>query len=149
RHDERVLQRLSEPEQRMLRHVRARLQLLELGVRGLLLPWRLRGPRQLVPRGRVVLVLRHHGRHRALRLLSVAVASACAACSGQGAGGGAVGGEVAAGRASAAITNGAATSPGGDLGVAALMQGGTLLCTATLVSPRVLLTAAHCLAGSD
>jgi hypothetical protein len=34
----------------------------------------------------------------------------------------------------------------GDLGVAALMEGGALLCTATLVAPRVLLTAAHCLA---
>ncbi len=43
----------------------------------------------------------------------------------------------------AAITAGAPTT--GDLGVAALLEGGTLVCTATLVSPRVLLTAAHCL----
>jgi hypothetical protein len=45
---------------------------------------------------------------------------------------------------SEAITNGTPTT--GDLGVAALMEGGALLCTATLVAPRVLLTAAHCLA---
>ena len=42
----------------------------------------------------------------------------------------------------AAITGGTPTSV--DLGVAALVQGGTLICTATLVAPRVLLTAAHC-----
>ncbi len=43
------------------------------------------------------------------------------------------------------ITNGADT----DLypGVAALMAADTLVCTATLVSPRVLLTAAHCLSA--
>jgi hypothetical protein len=44
-----------------------------------------------------------------------------------------------------AITNGMPTT--GDLGVAALMGGGALVCTATLVTPRVLLTAAHCVAG--
>jgi hypothetical protein len=41
------------------------------------------------------------------------------------------------------ITN--AMNDDGDPGVAALMQGQTLVCTATLVAPRVLLTAAHCL----
>jgi len=44
----------------------------------------------------------------------------------------------------AAITNGMPAT--GDLGVAALMEGGALLCTATLIAPRVLLTAAHCVA---
>jgi hypothetical protein len=42
-----------------------------------------------------------------------------------------------------AITNGA--NDDGDLGVVALMQGSTLVCTATLIAPRVILTAAHCL----
>ena len=42
----------------------------------------------------------------------------------------------------AAITNGADDS--GDPAVVALLQGTTLLCTATLIAPRVLLSAAHC-----
>ena len=42
-----------------------------------------------------------------------------------------------------AITQGTPTS--GDLGVVALLESGSLVCTATLVAPRVLLTAAHCL----
>ncbi len=42
-----------------------------------------------------------------------------------------------------AITNGSDDS--GDLGVVALLQGDTLVCTATLIAPRLLLTAAHCL----
>ena len=51
----------------------------------------------------------------------------------------------ASGTSRSAITSGTPTS--GDLGVAALLQGGTLVCTATLVAPRVLLTAAHCLSS--
>src|SRR5262245_66543983 len=47
----------------------------------------------------------------------------------------------------APITN--AADDDGDLGVAALLHGGTLVCTATLVTPRVLLTAAHCLPGGE
>jgi V8-like Glu-specific endopeptidase len=43
----------------------------------------------------------------------------------------------------AAITNG--TNDDTDAGVVAFVQGQTLICTATLVAPRVLLTAAHCL----
>jgi hypothetical protein len=93
----------------------------------------------------VVVVLRHHGGHHALRLLIarataaalvVATAGCCCGCEHDASR------DPAVGTSSAAITNGAATS--GDLGVAALMEGGTLLCTATLVAPRVLLTAAHC-----
>ena len=42
-----------------------------------------------------------------------------------------------------AITNGA--NDDGDLGVVAIMQGTTLVCTATLIAPRLVLTAAHCL----
>ncbi|HEX6837437.1 MAG TPA: trypsin-like serine protease [Polyangia bacterium] len=41
-----------------------------------------------------------------------------------------------------AITNGSADD--GDPGVVALMQGATLQCTATLIAPRLLVTAAHC-----
>ena len=47
---------------------------------------------------------------------------------------------------SSAITN--ATDDDGDPSVVALLEGNTLLCTATLIAPRVLLTAAHCL-GDD
>jgi hypothetical protein len=47
--------------------------------------------------------------------------------------------------ARAAITNGA--DDDADPGVVALLQGSTLICTATLVAPRILLTAAHCLSG--
>lgn len=43
----------------------------------------------------------------------------------------------------AAITNG--SNDDLDPGVVALLQGSTLLCTATLIAPRLLLTAAHCL----
>ncbi|HTQ46402.1 MAG TPA: trypsin-like serine protease [Polyangiaceae bacterium] len=46
-----------------------------------------------------------------------------------------------------AITNGTTTT--GDLGVAALMDGAALRCTATLIAPRVLLTAAHCLPDGE
>ncbi|MGZ3405125.1 MAG: S1 family peptidase [Polyangia bacterium] len=42
-----------------------------------------------------------------------------------------------------AITNGSIDD--GDPGVVALLQASTLICTATLIAPRVLLTAAHCL----
>jgi hypothetical protein len=42
----------------------------------------------------------------------------------------------------AAITN--STPDDGDAHVVALLEGSTLLCTATLIAPRVLLTAAHC-----
>lgn len=44
----------------------------------------------------------------------------------------------------AAITNG--SDDDGDPGVVALVQGSAVVCTATLVAPRLLLTAAHCLA---
>jgi hypothetical protein len=47
--------------------------------------------------------------------------------------------------AASAITKGTPTD--GDPGVVALLSGATLRCTATLVAPRVLLTAAHCLSG--
>ena len=43
-----------------------------------------------------------------------------------------------------AVTNG--SNDAGDPGVVALLQGSTLVCTATLVAPRLILTAAHCLA---
>jgi hypothetical protein len=43
----------------------------------------------------------------------------------------------------AAITN--STPDDGDASVVALLDGSTLVCTATLIAPRVLLTAAHCL----
>jgi uncharacterized protein (TIGR03382 family) len=56
--------------------------------------------------------------------------------------GSADGGE-AVGASRAAITQG--TPDTGDMGVVALLESGTLVCTATLVAPRVLLTAAHCL----
>jgi trypsin len=42
-----------------------------------------------------------------------------------------------------AITNG--TNDDADSGVVALLQGSTLVCTATLIAPHLLLTAAHCL----
>ncbi len=48
----------------------------------------------------------------------------------------------ATGARAGAITNGAADS--GDAGVVALMQGNALQCTATLIAPRLLVTAAHC-----
>ena len=47
--------------------------------------------------------------------------------------------------ARAAITNGA--DDDADPGVVALLQGSTLVCTATLIAPRLLLTAAHCVSG--
>jgi hypothetical protein len=87
----------------------------------------------------MVVVRQHHRGHRDLRLLTAA-AGLCVACGG----GDARPTEGAAASASEAITNGTPTT--GDLGVAALVEGGTLVCTATLVSPRVLLTAGHCLA---
>ena len=65
-----LLHGLPELGQRLLRHVRLRLQLLELGVRRLLLPWRLCAARHVVPPGQVVLLLQHHGRHRAVWLLA-------------------------------------------------------------------------------
>jgi MYXO-CTERM domain-containing protein len=43
----------------------------------------------------------------------------------------------------AAITNG--SDDAGDPGVVALVDGSTLVCTATLIAPRLLVTAAHCL----
>ncbi len=88
----------------------------------------------------MVLLLRHHRGHRALRLLigrvagAAAIAVALASCSAVP--------RERVGTNRAAITDGTATT--GDLGVAALVQGDTLICTATLVAPRVLLTAAHC-----
>jgi hypothetical protein len=99
----------------------------------------------------MVVVLQHHRCHRALRLLrrcwrraTIAVVAAiaatlCPACERD------TTPTESAGTTSEAITNGMPST--GDLGVAALMAGGALLCTATLVAPRVLLTAAHCLAG--
>jgi len=54
-------------------------------------------------------------------------------------------GDLASDRA--AITGG--TLDQGDPAVAALLGGGQLHCTATLIAPDVLLTAAHCLAGVD
>ena len=72
--------------------------------------------------------------------LAVAIASAASLCPGCGRDAGPT--EPPA-STSQAITDGTPTT--GDLGVAALMEGGALLCTATLVAPRVLLTAAHCL----
>ncbi len=71
-------------------------------------------------------------------MLAAAVALAVAQASCSSAGGG-----EAVGATAAAITQG--TPDIGDLGVVALLESGTLVCTATLVSPRVLLTAAHCL----
>src|SRR5436190_1819679 len=47
---------------------------------------------------------------------------------------------------SSAVTN--STPTDGDPGVVALLRGGALVCTATLIAPRVLLTAGHCLAAS-
>ena len=47
----------------------------------------------------------------------------------------------------AAITNGSDDS--GDPDVVALLQGTTLVCTATLIAPRVLVTAAHCVQADD
>ena len=47
-----------------------------------------------------------------------------------------------AGRHQTSITN--STDDDADLGVVALMQGMSVVCTATLVAPRVILTAAHC-----
>jgi len=97
-----------------------------------------------------VVVRQHHGGHRDLRLLTKcgqgvarAVVAAiavtlCPACDGD------AGPKESTATTREPITNGTPTT--GDLGVAALMEGGALLCTATLVSPRVLLTAAHCLA---
>ena len=73
---------------------------------------------------------------RGLLAAAVVLAVAQASCSSAG------GGE-AVGATAAAITQG--TPIAGDLGVVALLEAGTLVCTATLVSPRVLLTAAHCL----
>ena len=87
-----------------------------------------------------MVLLQHHGGHRALRLLgarataAALVAAALCSCSG---------GTAPVAGTQAAITNGAPTD--GDVGVAALLRGDTLVCTATLVAPRVLLTAAHCL----
>jgi uncharacterized protein (TIGR03382 family) len=49
------------------------------------------------------------------------------------------------GERTAAVTS--STPTNGDVGVAALLQGDALVCSATLVSSRVLLTAAHCVAG--
>jgi hypothetical protein len=73
------------------------------------------------------------------RLAPVALAIALVSCGA---------GPQETSRASAsAITNG--TPAAGDLGVVALMQATTLTCTATLVAPRVVLTAAHCLAGGS
>jgi hypothetical protein len=100
----------------------------------------------------VVLLLRHHGGHRALRLLSTRVAGAAVLAAALASCGDAPRADqrthegTNVGTSESAITNGTATT--GDLGVAALLQGGTLLCTATLIAPRVLLTAAHCLPGA-
>jgi hypothetical protein len=77
-------------------------------------------------------VLRSRVRTAAAVALALAVAS-CAA--GDGA--------QPVGSSISPITQGTPTS--GDLGVVALLESGTLVCTATLVAPRVLLTAAHCL----
>ena len=74
-----LLHRVPERGQRLLRHVRHGLQLLELGVRRLLLPRRLREARLLVPSGPVVLLLQHHGGHRAVRLLASASVARAAA----------------------------------------------------------------------
>ncbi len=96
-----------------------------------------------------MVLLQHLGGHRALRLLiarlaialvarpalAVIACAACAACSSEAP-------PVATATSLAAITNGTPTDA--DLGVAALVKGGTLVCSATLVAPRVLLTAAHC-----
>ena len=81
-----------------------------------------------------MVVLQHLRGDRALRLLIALFAGACGAPAEDSR-------EEATLEARAAITNGAATS---DANVAALVSGSTLVCTATLVSPRVLLTAAHC-----
>jgi len=67
---------------------------------------------------------------------AAALAAAQVSCSS-------VDGADAVGASQAAITQGTPTT--GDLGVVALLESGTLVCTATLVAPRVLLTAAHCL----
>ena len=48
----------------------------------------------------------------------------------------------ATGAHTSAITNG--SDDDGDAGVVALMQGAALQCTATLIAPRLLITAAHC-----
>jgi hypothetical protein len=96
----------------------------------------------------VVVVRRHHGGRGDLRLLRArartlvlvaATVGFCCSCANDASR------ERALGSSAAAITNGTTTS--GDLGVVALIEGGTLLCTATLVAPRVVLTAAHCVAG--
>ena len=61
------------------------------------------------------------------------VAAALSACSSS----------PAAGALTGAITNGSPDD--GDPGVVALLQGSTLVCTATLLSARLVVTAAHCL----
>ena len=98
-----------------------------------------------------MVLLRHHGGHRDLRLLiprrqgaafavvTAIAAALCTACDRDDAGA-----TESTASTGAAITNGMPAT--GDLGVAALMEGGALLCTATLIAPRVLLTAAHCVA---
>jgi hypothetical protein len=80
-----------------------------------------------------------HRQRAALAVVTAIAAALCPACDGD------PGPTESTASTSEAITNG--TLATGDLGVAALMEGGALLCTATLVAPRVLLTAAHCLAG--
>ncbi len=65
------------------------------------------------------------------------VAAALAACSPP----------TSVGARVAAITNGSDDT--GDPGVVALLQDTTLVCTATLIAPRVLLTAAHCVSEDD
>ena len=67
-----------------------------------------------------------------LRAATLAVATLCLACEAP----------APAGRHQSNITNG--TDDDADVGVAALMQGGSVVCTATLIAPRVILTAAHC-----
>lgn len=84
-----------------------------------------------------MVLLQHHGGHRVLRLLTRAAIVVVAASCGDGARDAPSGDAVAT-----AITNGATTT--GDLGVVALVRGDTLVCTGTLVAPRVVLTAAHC-----
>ena len=93
-----------------------------------------------------MVLLQHHGGHRALRLLisrlsgRTALTALTALALPSSCGGG--GAPSAISESASAITNGAPTH--GDLGVAALVKGGALVCSATLVAPRVLLTAAHC-----
>jgi hypothetical protein len=68
----------------------------------------------------------------ALRAAALVLAAQCLACEWP----------AATGQHQSNITN--ATNDDADLGVVALMQGTNVVCTGTLVAPRVLVTAAHC-----